>query len=112
MAERIHALVAVDAGLDGHSIQSVLPDGNGIEVVGIINGLDESWRTLQETTTDLLIVACEGYSDRALYFIDAAVKQQPDRPVVVLTTGSPNGFVRRVFESGADDIVTDRKSVV
>ena len=106
MAERIHALVAVDAGLDGHSIQSVLPDGNGIEVVGIINGLDESWRTLQETATDLLIVACEGYSDRALYFIDSAVKQQPDRPVVVLTTGSPNGFVRRVFESGADDIVT------
>jgi pilus assembly protein CpaE len=106
MAERIHALVAVDAGLDGHSIQAVLPDGNGIEVVGIINGLDESWRTLQETTTDLLIVACEGYSDRALYFIDAAVKQQPDRPVVVLTSGSPNGFVRRVFESGADDIVT------
>jgi pilus assembly protein CpaE len=106
MADRIHALVAVDSGLDGHSIQSVLPDGNGIEIVGIINGLDESWRTLQETATDLLIVACEGYSDRALYFIDSAVKQQPDRPVVVLTTGSPNGFVRRVFESGADDIVT------
>jgi pilus assembly protein CpaE len=106
MADRIHALVAVDTGLDGHSIQSILPDGNGIEVVGIINGLDESWRTLQETATDLLIVACEGYSDRALYFIDSAVKQQPDRPVVVLTTGSPNGFVRRVFESGADDIVT------
>jgi pilus assembly protein CpaE len=106
MADRIHALVAVDSGLDGHSIQAVLPDGNGIEVVGLINGLDESWRTLQETATDLLIVACEGYSDRALYFIDSAVKQQPDRPVVVLTTGSPNGFVRRVFESGADDIVT------
>jgi pilus assembly protein CpaE len=106
MADRIHALVAVDSGLDGHSIQSILPDGNGIEVVGIINGLDESWRTLQETATDLLIVACEGYSDRALYFIDSAVKQQPDRPVVVLTTGSPNGFVRRVFETGADDIVT------
>ena len=74
MADGIHALVAVDSGLDGHSIQSVLPDGNGIEVVGIINGLDESWRTLQETATDLLIVACEGYSDRALYFIDSAVK--------------------------------------
>jgi pilus assembly protein CpaE len=84
----------------------MLPDSGGIEVVGIINGLDESWRTMQETSTDLLIVACAGYSDRALFFIDSAVKQQPDRPVVVLTTGSPNGFVRRVFESGADDIVT------
>jgi pilus assembly protein CpaE len=106
MAARIHALVALDAGVDGQSIQSMLPDGSTIEVVGIIKGLDESWRTLQETASDLLIVACEGYSDRALYFIDAAVKQEPDRPVVVLTTGSPNGFVRRVFESGADDILT------
>jgi pilus assembly protein CpaE len=106
MARAIHALVAVDGGVDAQTIQSMLPDGAEIEVVGIISGLDESWRTLQETAPDLLIVACEGYSDRALYFIDSAVKQQPDRPVVVLTTGSPNGFVRRVFESGADDILT------
>jgi pilus assembly protein CpaE len=106
MASAIHALVAVDAGVDTHEIQMMLPDGSTIEIVGIINGLEESWRTLQETAPDLLIVACEGYSDRALYFIEASVKQQPDRPVVVLTTGSPNGFVRRVFESGADDIVT------
>ncbi len=106
MASRIHALVALDEGVDSQTIQTMLPDNGGIEVVGIINGLDESWRTMQETATDLLIVACAGYSDRALYFIDSAVKQQPDRPVVVLTTGSPNGFVRRVFESGADDILT------
>jgi pilus assembly protein CpaE len=106
MAGSIHALVAVDTGVDSQSVQAMLPDGGGIEVVGIINGLEESWRTLQETAPDLVVIACEGYSDRALYFIESAVKQQPDRPVIVLTTGSPNGFVRRVFESGADDIVT------
>ena len=106
MASRIRALVALDEGVDSTVIQSMLPDNSTIEVVGIINGLEESWRTLQETESDLLIVACEGYSDRALYFIDAAVKDQGDRPVVVMTTGSPNGFVRRVFESGADDILT------
>jgi pilus assembly protein CpaE len=33
------------------------------------------------------------------------VKQDPDRPVVVMSTGSPNGFVRRVFEVGADDLL-------
>ena len=106
MPAAIHALVAVESGVDTHEIQMMLPDGSAVEIVGIINGLEESWRTLQETAPDLLIVACQGYSDRALYFIDASVKQQPDRPVVVLTKGSPNGFVRRVFESGADDIVT------
>ncbi|TML66574.1 MAG: MinD/ParA family protein [Actinobacteria bacterium] len=106
MANRIHALVAIDSGVDSQYVQSTLPDKGNVEIVGIINGIEESWRTLQETSPDLLLVACAGYSDRALYFIDSAVKQQPDRPVVVLTTGSPNGFVRRVFESGADDIVT------
>jgi pilus assembly protein CpaE len=106
MAGPIHALVAVDVGVDSQTVQSMLPDGGGIEVVGIISGLEEAWRTLQETAPDLVVIACEGYSDRTLYFIESAVKQQPDRPVVVLTSGSPNGFVRRVFESGADDIVT------
>jgi pilus assembly protein CpaE len=106
MAGPVHAIVAVDEDVDSQLIQSMLPDGNTIEIVGIINGLEESWRTLQETSSDLLIVACEGYSDRALYFIESAVKQEAERPVVVLTTGSPNGFVRRVFEAGADDIVT------
>ena len=106
MAGRIHALVAVDDGLESQYVQAALPDDGNIEIVGIINGIEESWRTLQETSPDLLVVACSGYSDRALYFIDSAVKQQPDRPIVVLTTGSPNGFVRRVFETGADDILT------
>ena len=106
MAGPIQALVAVDGGIDGQTIQALLHDDGAVEIVGIITGLEESWRTLQETVPDLLLVVCEGYSDRALFFIDSAVKQQPDRPVVVLTTGSPNGFVRRVFESGADDILT------
>jgi pilus assembly protein CpaE len=106
VAGRIHALVAVDDGVESQYVQSALPDDGNIEIVGIVNGIEESWRTLQETSPDLLLVACSGYSDRALYFIDSAVKQQPDRPIVVLTTGSPNGFVRRVFETGADDILT------
>ena len=45
------------------------------------------WRILQETTTDLLVIACAGYSERALFLIDAAVKQRPERPVVVLSRG-------------------------
>ena len=106
MAERIQALVAVDDGVEEGQLQAALPSASGIDVIGIVAGLDESWQTLQETSADLVIVACAGYSDRALYFIDSTVKQSPERPVVVLTMGSPNGFVRRVFESGADDILT------
>jgi pilus assembly protein CpaE len=106
MADRIQAIVAVDAGVDEHQLRAALPEGAGIDVLGVIDGLEESWQTLQETSPDIVVVACSGYSDRALYFIDSAVKQASERPVVVMTIGSPNGFVRRVFEAGADDIIT------
>jgi pilus assembly protein CpaE len=103
--QTIKTLVALDQGVRADSVQTALPVGGDIEVWGVVEGFDEAWQTLQETATDLVIVACSGYSDRALYFIEGAVRDQPSRPVVVLCEGSPNGFVRRVFEAGADDIV-------
>jgi pilus assembly protein CpaE len=105
MSEILKTLVALDEGVDREAVQNALPVESDIQVVGLVEGLEESWSTLQATPADLIIVACVGYSDRALFFIDGAVKQRPDRPVVVLSSESPNGFVRRVFESGADDIV-------
>ena len=105
MSEIIKTLVALDEGVDRDDIQASLPVESDIHVVGLVDGLEESWNTLQATPADLIVVACGGYSDRALFFIDGAVKQRPDRPVVVLSLQSPNGFVRRVFESGADDII-------
>jgi pilus assembly protein CpaE len=101
----IKTLVAIEANLSFDMIQASLPSDSSVTVVGMIEGLDEAWTTLQETTADLLVVACAGYSDRALYLIEGAVRQRPSRPVVVFTQGSPNGFVQRVFEAGADDVV-------
>jgi pilus assembly protein CpaE len=106
MSVDIKALVAMDSGVDHDAVQAALPTDSGIQIVGLVDGLEESWATLQETPTDLLVVVCAGYSDRALFLIDGAVKQRPERPVVVLSEGSPNGFLKRVFESGADDILT------
>jgi pilus assembly protein CpaE len=104
--DAIKALVALDEGVDSEAIRAALPENTaGIQIVGLVQGLDETWRILQETTTDLLVVSCSGYSDRALFLIDAASKQRPERPIVVLSDGAQNGFVRRLFESGADDIV-------
>ena len=73
------------------------PSTPEIQIVGLVDGLEDSWATLQETPTDLLVVACAGYSDRALYLIDGAVKQRPDRPVVVLC----DGLAERVRAAGS-----------
>jgi pilus assembly protein CpaE len=106
MSAPIKVLVALDSDVDRDAVESALPLDPTIQVVGLVDGFEESWTTLQETPTDLLAVACNGSSDRALYLVDGAVKQKPERPVVVITTTSANGFVRRAFEAGADDIIT------
>lgn len=102
----IKTLVALDVGVSREAVRSALPTDSLVDVVGLVEGLEETWNTLQETPNDLLVVACAGYSDRVLYLIDGAVKQRPDRPVVVLCEGNANGFVQRVFEAGADDFIS------
>src|SRR5919198_6172186 len=96
----IRALVAVDSTADRDVVQEALPASAQIEIVGVIYGLDESWSALQEAPTDLVVVACKGYSDRTLFFINGVVKQRADRPVVVLVDDAESGFIRRVFEAG------------
>jgi pilus assembly protein CpaE len=106
MSLPIKTLIALDTDVDRDAVEGSLPAVSDIEVIGVVEGFDESWSTLNATPIDLLVVACDGYSDRALLFIEGAVKQRPERPVVVICQSSPNGFVRRVFEAGADDIVS------
>jgi pilus assembly protein CpaE len=101
----IRALVAVDSSLGRDAVQAALPAIDQIEITGVIYGLDESWNALQEAPVDLVVVACKGYSDRTLFFIGGVVKQRPDRPIVVMVEDADSGFVRRVFEAGADDVV-------
>jgi pilus assembly protein CpaE len=106
MTQAIRTLVALDEGVDREALQAMLPIDPEIQIVGVVDGLEDSWTTLQETPTDLLVVACPGSSDRALFLVDGAVKQRPERPVVVFCEGSANGFVQRAFEAGADDFLT------
>jgi len=98
-------LVSLDAGIDEAAVRSAMPASADIQIVGIVRGVDESWTTLHETPADLLVVACSGYSERALFLIASVVKERPSMPVVVLAHDAPEGFLRRVFEVGADDAV-------
>jgi pilus assembly protein CpaE len=98
-------LVSLDAGIDEQTVRTSLPVSTDIQIVGIVRGVDETWTTLQETPADLLVVACSGYSERTLFLIASVVKERPGMPIVVLAQDSPDGFLRRVFEVGADDAV-------
>ena len=102
----IKTFVALDEGVDSSLVEAALPIGSPVSVVGVVEGLDRGWSVLDETAPDLLLIACARYSERALYVIEGAAKQRPDRPVVILYTGQPDGFMQRAFDAGADDLLT------
>jgi pilus assembly protein CpaE len=101
----VKALLSVEPGIDAEQVQESLPDDPDFNVVAVATNADETLRHLDEAAVDVLLVACAGYSDRALLLLDAVQRQVPDMHVMVLSHGSPNGFLRRAFEAGADDIV-------
>jgi pilus assembly protein CpaE len=106
MTGTVRTFVALDEGVSRSTVEAALPYDATFQIIGILEGLQESWATLEETEADVVLVACTGHSERTLLFIDNAVSQNPNRPLIVLLEGTANGFVRRAFESGADDVVT------
>jgi len=106
MANRaVKALLTVEPGVDADEIRESLPEDPDFSIVAVETSAEDTIKALEQNAVDVLLVACEGYSDRALLLLDAVGRQQPDVNVVVLGHGSPNGFLRRAFEAGADDIV-------
>jgi pilus assembly protein CpaE len=99
----IRTLVAVDASIDPDTVERVVDDP-GIEIVAVIEG-NAAALDREGLVADVLLVACQGHSEESLEFIKVAIEDKPERPVVVVYSGSRNGFMREFFERGADDIV-------
>jgi pilus assembly protein CpaE len=105
MERAITALVALERGVDEDGVRALLAETQGLELAGLVDGLDGGWAAMAERATDVVILACPAESEQALWFLREAGRAYPDRPVLVLCPGSQNGFVRHAFEAGADDIV-------
>ena len=103
--QQIRTVVSLDSGIDEAVVRAALPQDPSIQVVAFLRGVEDSWTTLQETPTDLLVIACDGYSERALSLIGSSSRELPAVPIVVLSQSSPDGFLSRLFEMGADDVV-------
>jgi pilus assembly protein CpaE len=103
--QAIKTLFALDDGVEMASMGASLAVTAPLQIVGFVEGLDASWRSLEETSPDLLVVVTKTVSEKALYLIASASKQRTDRPIVVLYDGAANGFMHRAFEAGADDLV-------
>jgi len=105
MADTIRVLVTLAEQADQRLIEQALEGDASLEVAGYAEHLDD-WRQFREQPGDVVIVGCYGHDDGVAAMVDHAVKHRPDRPVVVMSEASPNGFLRQAFEAGADDVIT------
>jgi pilus assembly protein CpaE len=105
MADTIRILVTLAEHADPSLVEQALQGDSSLEVVGFAEHLDD-WRAFLEQPGDIVVVACYGHDDGVTTMVDHAVKHRPDRPVVVMSEASPNGFLRQAFEAGADDVIT------
>jgi pilus assembly protein CpaE len=103
-SQTVRAVVAVHPGADRALVQQALPVDD-LDIVGALDVYEGSWSMLGDAPADVVLVACGDEPDGVLPFIEGAVRDRPTRPVVILVSGSPNGFVRRAFAAGADDMV-------
>jgi pilus assembly protein CpaE len=99
----LHVYAALEGSLGLQELREALPSGTPLRAVSLADaGLAGSEIP---PGADLVVVACSQSHDEALEVIAAASSQRGDRPVVVLYEGSPNGFLERAFEAGADDLL-------
>ena len=97
--------VALEEGIDAAPIREALPPGLAVDVVAL-GAADGGSQAERQGAADLVIVGCADAREAAVRVVDAAVRQRADRPVVVLYAGSPNGFMQRAFDAGAEDLIT------
>ena len=107
----IAALVAVDDGIDVGEVRQVIDSTAGVEATSIVHGLEVAWGALAGDAGDAILVACQPDSETALWFIRNVVRDYPDRPVVVVSAPSANGFVRHAFDAGAEDLVMPTQGI-
>jgi pilus assembly protein CpaE len=105
MADTIRILVTLAEHADPRLVEQALEGDPSLEAIGYADYFDD-WHEFLEQPADLVIVACSANDTSATHMVDGAVKHRPDRPVVVMTESSPNGFLRQAFEAGADDVIT------
>ena len=102
MNAAIDILVVHDGALNEEVMRALLSSAPDTElrIVGYLERLGSHM-----ADADVLIVACGTYSEDAGALISEAVEDRPDRPVVLVTQGAPNGYVDHAFVAGAVDIV-------
>ncbi len=99
-------LLVLEDGVDAVAIEQALPAGTRVQSARLSGGDNGRLPLADAADAELLVVACASDEEHTLELIQAVQTQLQTRPpVVVIYAGSPNGFMERAFEAGADDLI-------
>jgi len=101
----IRILVALAEHADEALVESALEHEISLELVAYADHEDD-WVDLLQRQGDVILVACGREDANVAQVVGRIIGNRPGRPVVVLSEGSPNGFLGQAFEAGADDVIT------
>jgi pilus assembly protein CpaE len=106
VSQRLAAVVVLAAGIDAMVVEAAVAESPALRVTGFVHDLDRMGSSFEQLAGEVLLVACGGDgSDDAADLVGDFTRRHPGKPVIVLCGASPNGFVARFIEAGADDIV-------
>src|SRR5690348_16751286 len=98
----LQACVVMDATVDRHSVEVMLTSSPRLSVVDYF---EMDAHPPGSDRADVLVIACGDYSTAVADYIGESSRLRPNRPVVLLTPASPNGYVSDAIGHGADDVV-------
>jgi pilus assembly protein CpaE len=103
----IRAFLLLGEGVTQSTAESAFGETGALQVTGVAEGTDSGWRLPPPALLDVLVVVSADSSEQAFRLIAKAVEQRPQVPVVVcqLEAVELDGFMQRVFDAGADDII-------
>lgn len=101
----LSVFVALDDSIDGDAVRSALPAGTPAEVTTLEQAIARMSSFLGGDQIDAVVIGAAAESGRALRAIESAASTRPDLPILVLYSGSPNGFMQAAFDAGAEDLV-------
>lgn len=91
-------LVLHGEDIDERVVRALMPEQ--LDVVGMYDGIGHHM-----PAADVVVVACGSYTEEIGSLIRECAEDRPERPVVLVTQGAPNGYVDHSLQAGAADIV-------
>jgi pilus assembly protein CpaE len=100
----VRILVTLGEHADQALVESALEHEVSVEFVAYADH-DDDWGDFLQRAGDVIVVACGREDTDVAQIAGRVIGNRPGRPVVVLSEGSPNGFLKQAFEAGADDVI-------